>query len=44
MQKFVPNVLDRIMTGDAEMADRVMKALLQRHKLDIAALERAHAG
>jgi predicted 3-demethylubiquinone-9 3-methyltransferase (glyoxalase superfamily) len=41
----VPTVLPRLMTDpDAKKSERVMTALLKMKKLDIAALERAHAG
>jgi predicted 3-demethylubiquinone-9 3-methyltransferase (glyoxalase superfamily) len=41
----VPTVLPRLMTdSDPKKSERVMTALLQMKKLDIAALERAHAG
>ena len=41
----VPTVLPRLMTDpDPKKSERVMTALLQMKKLDIAALERAHAG
>jgi predicted 3-demethylubiquinone-9 3-methyltransferase (glyoxalase superfamily) len=41
----VPSVLPKLLaSGDANAAQRTMKALLQMKKPDIAALERAHAG
>src|SRR5215510_340516 len=41
----VPTVLPKLLTDpDPAKAQRVMNALLQMKKLDIAALERAHAG
>jgi predicted 3-demethylubiquinone-9 3-methyltransferase (glyoxalase superfamily) len=41
----VPSVLPRLMTDpDPKNSERVMNALLQMKKLDIAALVRAHAG
>jgi predicted 3-demethylubiquinone-9 3-methyltransferase (glyoxalase superfamily) len=41
----VPSVLPRLMTDpDPKKSERVMNTLLQMKKLDIAALERAHAG
>jgi predicted 3-demethylubiquinone-9 3-methyltransferase (glyoxalase superfamily) len=41
----VPTVLPRLMTDpDPKKSERVMTALLKMKKLDIAALERAHAG
>ena len=41
----VPTVLPRLMTDpDPAKSQRVMNALMQMKKLDIAALERAHAG
>ncbi|HZQ00731.1 MAG TPA: VOC family protein, partial [Reyranella sp.] len=40
----VPTVLPKLIkSGDAAKADRVMKAMLQMRKIDIAALERAAA-
>ena len=43
--QIVPAVLDKLMDDkDPAGRDRVMAALLQMKKLDIAALERAHAG
>ena len=42
--QIVPAILRRMLQEpDAKAADSVMKALLQMKKLDIAALERAHA-
>ena len=41
----VPTVLPEMMTGpDPEKSQRVMKAMLQMKKIDIAGLERAYAG
>lgn len=40
----VPRILDELVTGSAEHTQRVMAALLQMHKLDIAALKRAYDG
>jgi predicted 3-demethylubiquinone-9 3-methyltransferase (glyoxalase superfamily) len=40
----VPSILAELMSGEAAQADRVMTALLQMKKLDIAALRRAAAG
>jgi len=40
----VPASITRLMTTGADRAERVMTALLKMKKLDIAALERAHAG
>jgi predicted 3-demethylubiquinone-9 3-methyltransferase (glyoxalase superfamily) len=43
--QIVPTVLPTLLAGkDRAQADRVMKALLQMKKLDIAALKRAHSG
>ena len=43
--QIVPTVLPALLGDkDRAKADRVMKALLQMKKLDIAALQRAHAG
>lgn len=43
--QIVPSVLSRLLAGpDRAAADRVMNALLEMGKLDIAALEAAHAG
>lgn len=42
--QIVPTVLRRLLAGDAARFERVMQALLQMKKLDIAALERAYAG
>ena len=43
--QIVPTVLPALLGDkDRTKADRVMKALLQMKKLDIAALQRAHAG
>ena len=42
--QIVPSALPRMMTGDIHATGRVMKALLKMKKLDLAALERAHAG
>ena len=41
----VPNVMPRLLADpDPAKAGRVMEAMMQMKKLDIAALERAHAG
>jgi predicted 3-demethylubiquinone-9 3-methyltransferase (glyoxalase superfamily) len=43
--QIVPEVMaDLMTTGTAEQADRTMSAMLQMKKLDIAKLEKAHAG
>ena len=43
--QIVPAALDKLMDdGDPDRRDRVMQALLAMKKLDIAALEKAHAG
>jgi len=43
--QIVPNVLGELMgSGDSEKSSRVMQALLQMDKLNIADLERAYAG
>ena len=43
--QIVPAALDRLVNDkDPDKRDRVMQALLPMKKLDIAALERAHAG
>jgi predicted 3-demethylubiquinone-9 3-methyltransferase (glyoxalase superfamily) len=43
--QIVPSALDRLVNDeDPKKRDRVMQALLAMKKLDIAALERAHAG
>ena len=43
--QIVPVALDKLVNDkDPEKRDRVMRALLPMKKLDIAALERAHAG
>lgn len=43
--QIIPTVLGEMLQDeDAERADRVMRAMLQMRKLDIAALERAYAG
>ena len=43
--QITPEVLPDLLTrGTAEQADRTMSALLKMKKLDIAALEKAHAG
>jgi predicted 3-demethylubiquinone-9 3-methyltransferase (glyoxalase superfamily) len=39
----VPAILPKLLSDDAAKAERTMAALLQMKKLDIAALERAHA-
>jgi predicted 3-demethylubiquinone-9 3-methyltransferase (glyoxalase superfamily) len=40
----VPSQMAQWMTADAKRADRVMSAVLQMKKIDMAALERAYAG
>lgn len=42
--QIVPTVLRRLLASDAARFERVMQALLEMKKLDIAALERAYAG
>ena len=43
-QKLMPKVLPKLLSdANAEKSGRVMKAMLQMHKLDIAALEKAAA-
>lgn len=42
--QIVPTALERLMSGDEDQSERVMKALLAMTKLDIAALERAYNG
>ena len=43
--QIVPNALPRYLTDkDAKKAERVMQAMLQMKKIDIAALDRAYAG
>lgn len=43
--QIVPRVLDKLLTDpDAEKAARVMRAMMQMKKLDIAALEHAYRG
>jgi predicted 3-demethylubiquinone-9 3-methyltransferase (glyoxalase superfamily) len=43
--QIVPTVLPALLGDkDRTKADRVMKAMLQMKKLDIAALQRAHSG
>jgi predicted 3-demethylubiquinone-9 3-methyltransferase (glyoxalase superfamily) len=43
--QIVPTVLGELMRGaDSAKSERVMQALLQMHKIDIAALERAYDG
>ena len=42
--QIVPTVLGKLMSGDPQKANRVMQALLQMKKLDIATLEEAAAG
>jgi predicted 3-demethylubiquinone-9 3-methyltransferase (glyoxalase superfamily) len=42
--QIVPTALGRLMSGDSQKANRVMQALLQMTKLDIATLEEAAAG
>ena len=37
-------LMDYLGDEDREKADRVMQAMLQMHKIDVAALERAYAG
>lgn len=39
--QIVPEMLDELISGDAEKSERVMKALLQMKKLDIKALKNA---
>jgi predicted 3-demethylubiquinone-9 3-methyltransferase (glyoxalase superfamily) len=39
--QIVPTALTDLVTGDTERADRVMQALLQMDKLDLATLQRA---
>ena len=40
----VPSSMARLMTTGSDKADRVMSAVLKMKKIDIEALERAHAG
>jgi len=40
----IPEQIDRWLTGDQAAADRVMTEVMRMVKLDIPALERAHAG
>ena len=42
--QIVPTALGKLMSGDPKQANRVMHALLQMKKLDIAALEEAAEG
>ena len=42
--QIVPTALGKLMSGDPQQANRVMQALLQMKKLDIATLEEASAG
>jgi len=42
--QIVPTALGKLMSGDPQKANRVMQALLQMKKLDIATLEEASAG
>jgi predicted 3-demethylubiquinone-9 3-methyltransferase (glyoxalase superfamily) len=42
--QIVPTALGKLMSGDPQKANRVMQALLQMKKLDIATLEEAAAG
>lgn len=42
--QIVPSIIPDLITGDPERADRVMKAVMQMTKLDIATLERAAKG
>ena len=42
--QIVPTALGKLMSGDPQKANRVMHALLQMKKLDIATLEEASAG
>jgi predicted 3-demethylubiquinone-9 3-methyltransferase (glyoxalase superfamily) len=42
--QIVPAALGQLMSGDAKKANRVMQALLQMKKLDIATLEQAAEG
>ena len=43
--QIIPNALSRYMSDkDAKKAERVMEAMLKMKKIDIAALDKAHAG
>lgn len=42
--QIVPAIMEELMTDDAARSDRVMTAVLQMKKIDLAALERAAAG
>src|ERR1041384_2512537 len=42
--QIVPTALGKLMSGESQKANRVMQALLQMKKLDIATLEEAAAG
>ena len=42
--QIVPNFLMELLLGDTERSDRVMKAVMQMKKLDIAELKKAAAG
>lgn len=42
--QIVPTALGKLMSGDPKQSNRVMQALLQMKKLDIATLEEAAAG
>lgn len=40
----VPNILPQLLLGDSQKSDRVMKAVMQMKKLDIAELQKAAEG
>ncbi len=42
--QIIPAVLGELMSGDPDKSNRVMQAILQMKKIDIAALKRAYAG